>query len=66
MKKNVQVDRRILLIIFDVLIIQLACYLSIYLRFDFHFADVPTEFWEGILKYSLINIICTLVLETVS
>ena len=62
MKKNVQVDRRILLIIFDVLIIQLACYLSIYLRFDFHFADVPTEFWEGILKYSLINIICTLVL----
>lgn len=60
MKKNVQVDRKILLILLDILIIQLACYLSIYLRFDFHFADISTEFWEGILRYSIINTVCTI------
>ena len=60
--KNIQTNKKLLLILLDIIVIQLACYLSIYLRFDFQFSQISTEFWEGILRYSLINTVCTLVL----
>lgn len=60
--KKLQIEKKMLLILLDVIVIQLACCLSIYLRFDFQFSEIPTAFWEGILKYSLINTVCTLVL----
>lgn len=58
--KKLQTEKKLLLILLDVIVIQLACYLSIYLRFDFQFSEVSTAFWEGILRYSLINTVCTL------
>ena len=61
-ERRSQIEKKLLLVLLDVIVIQLACYLSIYLRFDFHFADISTEFWEGILRYSLINTTCTLAL----
>lgn len=34
---------------------------SLLLRFEFHWNDIPTEFWNTILEYAAINIVTTIV-----
>ena len=52
----------IILLIADVFLIQLAALLSIAIRFDFHWAQIPEYFLDGITAYALINTVCTIVL----
>ncbi len=51
----------ILLIIFDVLAVLIASGFSLLLRFELHWTDVPVEFWDHVLEYSVINIATTVV-----
>ena len=37
-------NKKVLLLIIDILAIQIASFFSIYIRFDFQFADIPTRF----------------------
>ena len=52
----------ILLIILDVLLINVASFFSIYIRFDFSFASIPSQYFEELLKiapwYTVISVLC--------
>ena len=52
----------ILLIIFDLLAVLVVSGFSLLLRFEFHWSDVPVEFWNSVLEYSVINIITTIII----
>ena len=54
--------KSIVLLIADVFLIQLASLLSIAIRFDFHWIQIPEYFLDGITAYALINTICTILL----
>nr|WP_318684940.1 nucleoside-diphosphate sugar epimerase/dehydratase [uncultured Acetatifactor sp.] len=47
---KVPVTRIILLIVSDLVSILVASVLSLYVRYDFKFMDVPREFWEAVLR----------------
>lgn len=51
----------ILLAIFDVLAVLIASGFSLLLRFELHWTDVPVEFWDSVLEYSVINIVTTII-----
>lgn len=51
----------ILLVIFDILVVLVVSGFSLLLRFEFHWTDVPMEFWNSVLEYSVINIITTII-----
>ena len=57
-----RLNNKILLLLVDILLIQIASFLSIYIRFDFQFNEIPKYFIEGIASYVLINTICTLII----
>ena len=42
-----------LLIFFDILMVQIASALAIYIRYDFNFSDIPAEHWESILEMNI-------------
>lgn len=42
-----------LLIFFDMVIVQIASALAIYIRYDFEFAGIPTEHWEEMLYMNI-------------
>lgn len=54
------VNKAVLLLITDIFLIQLASFFSIYIRFDFHWAEIPKYFLNGITSYVLINTLCTI------
>lgn len=54
--------RRLLLLLFDIIIIVLAEYLSLFIRFEFKLSTVPTDFMENLQLYTPINLLVTLVL----
>ena len=56
---GIPITRIILLIVMDLFSALLASVLSLYVRYDFRFMDVPREFWEAILDIYLFNIIVT-------
>lgn len=56
---GVPITRIALLIIADVISVLLSSALSLYVRYDFRFMDVPREFWEAILDIYLFNVIVT-------
>ena len=58
---GIPITRIVLLIIMDVLSVLLASVLSLYVRYDFHFMEVPREFWEAVLDIYLFNVIITVV-----
>ena len=58
---GIPITRIVLLIIMDVLSVLLASVLSLYVRYDFHFMEVPREFWEAVLDIYLFNVITTVV-----
>ncbi len=59
---KIPLTRIILLIVFDLLSVLLASMLSLYVRFDFKFVNVPREFWDAALENYLLNAIIMLLL----
>lgn len=56
---GIPITRIILLLLSDMVAILLSSGLSLYVRYDFKFMDVPREFWEGVLEIYLFNVIVT-------
>lgn len=56
---GIPLTRILLLVLSDMLVVLLASVLSIYVRYDFKFMDVPREFWEAMLDIYLFNIVVT-------
>ncbi len=54
---RIPVTRIILLILSDCFAVLAASALSLYVRYDFKFMDVPREFWEAILEAYLPNLV---------
>ena len=57
---GIPVTRIALLIISDLMSILLASVLSLYVRYDFQFMDVPRSFWVAVLEIYLANVVITL------
>ncbi len=53
-------SRVILLMMADVLSVLIAAFLSLYMRYDFKFMDVPREFWEAALVACIPNALIVL------
>lgn len=58
---KIPVTRIALLIMADLASILLASVLSLYVRYDFHFMEVPREFWEAILEAYIYNVVILLI-----
>jgi FlaA1/EpsC-like NDP-sugar epimerase len=54
--------RAFVLMIYDIVAINLAAFMGVWVRFDFHISQIPQEYWEHFTKYALINTLCTLVI----
>ena len=61
-KLNVPITRIALLIISDLIAILLASVLSLYVRYDFRFMDVPRESWLAILETYPCNILILIII----
>lgn len=59
---KVPLTRLILLVVFDLFSVLLASVLSLYVRFDFKFVDVPGEYWEAILHNYIVNAVLMLLI----
>lgn len=65
-KKSIQIKpTTILMIIFDVIAILIISGFSLLIRFEFHWTEVPVEFWNHMMEYSVINIITTIIIFSV-
>ena len=58
---GIPVTRIALLVISDLVAILFASVLSLYVRYDFKFMDVPREFWEAILDIYFFNVIVLII-----
>lgn len=58
---KIPVTRIALLIISDLIAILLSSVLSLYVRYEFRFMDVPREFWENVLAAYVYNVIILLI-----
>ncbi len=47
--------RAILLILTDVVVIQIASFLAIYIRYDFHFGGIPIKYFEVLVKVTPVH-----------
>ena len=54
--------RRIVLIIYDILMVIMASYVAILMRYEFRFGDIPEHFLNPVTTFLPINIILTLVI----
>lgn len=54
--------RRLFLIILDTIFINIACFLALVIRFDFRISQVPTNYSEAVLSYTLVNTIITIII----
>ena len=59
---QIPLTRIILLILADMTAILLASVLSLYVRYELRFMDVPREFWEAVLKAYFPNVLITLII----
>lgn len=57
---KIPVTRIILLIMADLLAILLASILSLYVRYDLKFMDIPRAFWDGVISMYPYNVVFTL------
>lgn len=62
---KIPVTRIILLIMSDLIAILLASVLSLYVRYEFKFMDVPRDFWEAVLGIYFYNVVVTLVVFSI-
>lgn len=54
--------RRIFLILLDIVLINIAAYSALFIRFDFRLGQIPTNYAEAVLSYAIINTITTLII----
>ncbi|BCK00810.1 polysaccharide biosynthesis protein [Anaerocolumna chitinilytica] len=54
--------RRLFLIILDTIFINIASFLALVIRFDFRISQVPTNYSEAVLSYTLVNTIITIII----
>ncbi len=52
--------KKITLLFFDILILNLAYFLALYFRFDLNFSEIPQEYLLAFKKYTLINTIISI------
>lgn len=55
----------VLMIIFDIIAILVVSGFSLLIRFEFHWTEVPVEFWNHMMEYSIINIITTIIIFSI-
>lgn len=58
---KIPLSRILLLVMSDLFSILLSSVLSLYVRYEFSFMDVPREFWMGVLDVYFYNVVITLV-----
>ena len=54
--------RRLFLILLDAILINMASFLGLIIRFDFRISQVPTNYAEAVLSYTLINTLVTIII----
>ncbi len=54
--------RKLFLVLLDAMLINIASFLAITIRFDLRLGQVPTHFAEAVLSYSLFNTILTIII----
>ena len=59
---KIPVTRIVLLILSDMFAILLASMLSLYVRYEFQFMDVPSAFWVAVLEAYFPNVLITLII----
>ncbi len=59
---KIPVTRIVLLILSDMFAILLSSMLSLYVRYEFQFMDVPREFWVAVLEAYFPNVLITLII----
>ncbi len=57
---GIPVSRIVFLIVTDMVAILLASFLSLFVRYELRIMDVPSYFWEGVLKAYIPNVLITL------
>lgn len=62
---QIPITRIILLIACDMLSVLLASVLSLYVRYDFRFMEIPQEFWYGAIDMFLPNVLILLLFFTI-
>lgn len=58
---KIPVTRIVLLVVSDLVSILIASVLSLYVRYDFRFMDVPREFWEAVLQAYVYNAVIVVI-----
>ena len=61
-KKVSSIDKIILLVLLDVLTIQIASFLGLFLRFDFSFEAISRHYLISITNYTIYNTIITIII----
>ncbi len=54
--------RRLFIILLDAIIINIASFLALVIRFDFRISQVPTNYAEAVLSYTVINTLITIII----
>ena len=63
--KSVPKNRILLLVILDAMTVIIASFLALYIRFDFSFAQIETQYLEVVAEYLIVNIAVTLIIYMV-
>ncbi len=54
--------RRLFLIILDAILINIASFTALFIRFDFRLGQIPTNYAEAVLSYTIINTVTTIII----
>ncbi len=58
--KNIFNKKTLILLVFDIIIINLAYFFALFLRFDMQFNQIPLEYLNGFRNYAIFNTIITI------
>lgn len=58
--KKIFNKKALILLVFDIIIINLAYFLALFLRFDMQFNQIPLEYLNGFRNYAIFNTIITI------
>lgn len=50
----------VILLIYDIIVIQIAAFLALWIRFDLHFSEIPKVYIDYVIKYMPINTVATI------
>lgn len=62
---KIPLTRIILLVLSDLLAILISSVLSLYVRYDFQFMEIPRNFWDAVLGVYFYNVVITLIIFNV-